>query len=254
MMPKSIPPQLGLNSFSCPHCGAIAHQNWYTLYFPSSGSSGPAVLRYEEVKQHIARIEDEDNRGAANKFLERLKKHSLTYDVIQFGHSCDREMVNLAVSYCFSCQGFGVWIADKLLYPAVITEIEPQEDMPDEIKEDFIEAASVVDMSPRGSAALLRLCIQKLMAVLGEKGKNIDDDIGSLVKKGLRIEIKQALDVVRVIGNNAVHPGQIDLKDDKATALRLFDLVNLIVETMISAPKENCGAAREIARGSIEGD
>jgi len=43
--------------------------------------------------------------------------------------------------------------------------------------------------------------------------------------------------VVRVIGNNAVHPGNIDLKDDKETAIALFSLVNMIVDMMITQPK-----------------
>jgi hypothetical protein len=89
----------------------------------------------------------------------------------------------------------------------------------------------------RGAAALLRLAIQKLCKHLGEKGKNIDNDIGALVEKGLDGRIQKALDIVRVIGNNAVHPGQIDLRDDRATAEELFDLVNLIAETMINQPK-----------------
>ena len=42
---------------------------------------------------------------------------------------------------------------------------------------------------------------------------------------------------MRVIGNNAVHPGKIDLSDDRATAERLFRLLNLITENMISEPK-----------------
>ena len=45
------------------------------------------------------------------------------------------------------------------------------------------------------------------------------------------------MDVVRVIGNNAVHPGQIELRDDRATAEKLFALVNLIAERMISEPR-----------------
>ena len=37
--------------------------------------------------------------------------------------------------------------------------------------------------------------------------------------------------------HNAVHPGQMDLRDDHATAESLFKLLNVIVERMISAPK-----------------
>jgi hypothetical protein len=44
--------------------------------------------------------------------------------------------------------------------------------------------------------------------------------------------------VVRVIGNNAVHPGQIDLQDDPAIANALFGLVNLIAQQMITDRKE----------------
>jgi hypothetical protein len=69
------------------------------------------------------------------------------------------------------------------------------------------------------------MIIQKLMIAFGEKGENINEDIASLVKKGLEVEIQRALDVVRVVGNNAVHPGKIDLKDDGGTALALRSLI-----------------------------
>ena len=32
MSGKTITPTLGSKSFSCPHCGAIAHQTWYCLF------------------------------------------------------------------------------------------------------------------------------------------------------------------------------------------------------------------------------
>jgi hypothetical protein len=46
------------------------------------------------------------------------------------------------------------------------------------------------------------------------------------------------LDILRVVGNNAVHPGQIDLNDNKHIALKLFQILNLIAEAMITKPKE----------------
>ena len=113
----------------------------------------------------------------------------------------------------------------------------PNVDLPADIVRDFEEARSIINFSPRGAAALLRLSLQKLCAHLGEKGKKLDDDIASLVRKGLDARVQRALDIVPVIGNEAVHPGTIDLKDDRDTALKLLGLVNLIVDQMISHPK-----------------
>lgn len=55
--------------------------------------------------------------------------------------------------------------------------------------------------------------------------------------KGLPHEVKMALDVVRVIGNDAVHPGQMDLQDNRDVASQLFTLVNMIANRMITEPK-----------------
>lgn len=46
------------------------------------------------------------------------------------------------------------------------------------------------------------------------------------------------MDVLRVAGNNAVHPGQISFEDDRGIALSMFKLLNLIAEEMITRPKE----------------
>jgi hypothetical protein len=43
--------------------------------------------------------------------------------------------------------------------------------------------------------------------------------------------------VVRVIGNNAVHPGQIAVHDRPETVAQLFALVNFIVDDLISKPR-----------------
>lgn len=145
---------------------------------------------------------------------------------------------NGEVCFCTHCKKFSIWYEQKMIYPDFEGVQPPNQDLSEEIQSDYQEASSILQKSPRGSAALLRLAIQKLCKDLGGKGKNINEDIKSLVSKGLPSAVQKSLDVVRVIGNDAVHPGQIDLKDDMETAKALFRLVNLIAEKMITEPKE----------------
>jgi hypothetical protein len=62
--------------------------------------------------------------------------------------------------------------------------------------------------------------------------------IRAMVSRGLPVTIPQALDSLRIIGNEAVHPGTMNIKDDKSTALRLFGLVEVVVEQTITQPKK----------------
>jgi hypothetical protein len=125
-----------------------------------------------------------------------------------------------------------------MIYPAVSPAPMPNPDIPEDIRLDYNEARDIVNTSPRGAAALLRLAIQKICKLLGQPGENINADIKALVAKGLPVQVQQALDIVRVVGNEAVHPGTLDLRDDRDTALHLFRLVNFIADKMITEPKE----------------
>ncbi len=145
---------------------------------------------------------------------------------------------SLSMAFCDRCDRFSIWLNDEMVFPDQPTAPPASPAMPDEILTDYDEARSVAESSPRAAAALLRLSIQKLCVHLGESGDNINDDIGSLVEKGLPARVQKALDVVRVVGNNAVHPGQIDVNDEPEIALSLFKLVNMIVDVMISQPQE----------------
>ncbi|QVN18853.1 DUF4145 domain-containing protein [Burkholderia pyrrocinia] len=109
--------------------------------------------------------------------------------------------------------------------------------MPDIALQDYEEARQVVSVSPRAAAALLRLCIEKLCVTLNAEGANINAQIAYLVRQGLPPKIAQAMDVVRVTGNNAVHPGQMDDEDISGVSTTLFTLVNMIVEDRITRPR-----------------
>ena len=126
----------------------------------------------------------------------------------------------------------------ELVYPRRSNVPDPNDDLPEDIKQDYREAASVLGNSPRSSAALLRLCLQKLCVHFGQPGKDINKDIGELVAAGtIRQTIQLAMDTVRISGNESVHPGELQLGDDKDLALDLFVLINLIADEAITQPK-----------------
>lgn len=189
---------LGQVSFHCPHCGVLSEQTW----------SNNIHCHYEGLLAN-------GSRGNTQYVLK-----------------------NILTSKCSHCKQISMWVAEKIVYPLTGNVEMANPDLPDDIKNDYNEAKDIVNISPRGSAALLRLAVQKLCIHLGEKGTNINDDIKSLVKKGLPPTMQQALDSVRVIGNNAVHPGTIDLNDNIEIAYALFGFVNIICETLVSQPKK----------------
>ncbi len=144
------------------------------------------------------------------------------------------------VGSCDHCHDKSLWILDKMFYPETGEAPFPNPDMPESVKKLYNEAASISTKSPRGAAALLRLGVQLLCKELGEDGNNINHDIKELVKKGLPSIVQQSLDIVRVTGNDAVHPGQIDT-DNINVVNKLFELTNIIIEYMVSLPNKVSG-------------
>jgi hypothetical protein len=138
---------------------------------------------------------------------------------------------------CSRCGAATIWLIDTktMIWPQNVSGVPlPSPDMPDEVERDYLEARSICTASPRGAAALLRLAVQKLCKLLGGSGKGINADIAALVSRGLPRQIQRALDIVRVTGNNAVHPGEMQLNDDLETVASLFELLNLIVQSQIT--------------------
>lgn len=186
-------------AFNCMQCGAYASQYWSYITTAHHGTSG-LPLSIPRYSGNIPEI--------------------------------------YTICYCGYCKNISFWKNGELIFPNTGQVDQPNEDLPESVRKDYQEAADIVSRSPRGAAALLRLAIQKLCDELVEDEGDLNIKIGKLVKRGLNKKIQQALDIVRVVGNNAVHPGQIDLDDRPEIAHQLFVLVNMIAQQMITEPAE----------------
>ncbi|MEV5448312.1 DUF4145 domain-containing protein [Streptomyces sp. NPDC052644] len=149
----------------------------------------------------------------------------------------------LKATVCQRCSTPAVWVMPEhgaswmLVFPQFVLGLPPHTDMPSNVAAIYEEARAVAQRSPRSAAGLLRLALQILIDELEPGAGTLDAKIGKLVGSGLDPRVHRAMDIVRVVGNNAVHPGQISLEDDPNLVPSLFKLIYMVVEEMISRPK-----------------
>lgn len=232
-------PSVKETAFSCPHCGAYTTQYWHDTYvkYISGDRKIPAIP--DEMFESIILNNENFSEEAKQRLVERCKKMrlKLLFSEGNVKPVSVESLNNMFLSSCFNCKKWAAWVNEDLIYPPKKFGSLPNQDLPQDVLAVVEEARATIVTSPKGAAALLRLAIQMLCKYLGETGNNLNDDIASLVRKGLKPLVAKSLDVVRVIGNEAVHPGTIDLNDDKDTAISLFELVNIIADQMITQPK-----------------
>ncbi|MFW9439680.1 DUF4145 domain-containing protein [Xanthomonas euvesicatoria] len=195
-----FPPQLGKGEYHCPYCNVYAKQFY----------------------AHLSTFRDFPWSSVVD--------HQSPFDSLL--------PQNWIVTRCQRCETVALWIGNNLVYPKRTIAPPPSDDLLQEIKNDYLEAANILSESPRAAAALLRLALQKLCVQLGEKGENINDDIKALVAKGLNPLVQKSLGALRITGNNAVHPGEINLTEQPERVFKLFDLINFIANKLITEPKE----------------
>ena len=125
-----------------------------------------------------------------------------------------------------------------MIYPLAGSASPPNPDLPEESARCYREANAILGLSPRGAAALAQLALEELFKHLERPGRGLNAQIKALVEEGIDPKVQEMLDIVRVVGNNAVHPGQIDLKDNREIADTLLSLINIIAETLITFPNQ----------------
>ena len=94
----------------------------------------------------------------------------------------------------------------RSIYPIPMVPAE----VPVEFAQDYLEAWHILGDSPRASAALSRLCLERILVevsgVPGVAGKNLKSDIEKVVRSNtLPTSISELLDAPRLLGNLALH-------------------------------------------------
>jgi hypothetical protein len=153
----------------------------------------------------------------------------------------DSRLDNIQICFCKLCDKYTIWVDEKMIYPLVNGAPFPNLDMSKRVKDIYEEARGINSQSPRSACALLRLSLEVLLSeVNGHNNKTLFENIGILIEKNkIAIQIQKHMDSLRVTGNDALHPAEIDKEngETKETALQMFDLLNIVAKTLISDPK-----------------
>jgi hypothetical protein len=213
-------PSHNFNAFNCPHCHDFQNHSWYDVTWESKKDE----MHCSDFENQLGEIEADSYSKFHKNFLK--------------------------MAHCQKCAEYSIWQNEIMIYPDDTGIDPPNPDLNDDIKTDYLEAASIVNKSPRGACALLRLAIEKLCDYfLKQNNKSIElskYDLNAKINllSGQDLTTTRAkrlltqLQLIRIIGNEAVHPGEMDLRGDQKTATELFPFINMIAEEMITAPKK----------------
>lgn len=267
---EPVPPSPYETRFSCPYpdCRALTKHHWlqiacadgdrYRTEIELRQAQDEYMRQLQEMRKESPKTparkprqiqpsldpQEIENREKCRKYPEGLRASIYTTMLKRdFGLSNPVRWFSvdgLKATRCDECGRLALWVDKQMVLPvSPSVEVEPHEKMPPEIADDFREAGEILERSPRGSAALARLCLQKLCKFIGSERPNLDAAIRDLVAtKGLDQRIVKLMDSVRIAGGLAVHPGVIDYSDDRQTARLLLHMINQITRECIAAPEE----------------
>lgn len=213
-----IPPEFKKRSFTCPYCKVTTQQQWHTF-------------------ESIHKVKSTFGYYVIPRLIEPFNSSAIL-DIF-------------SASICYHCLSAMVWHNENPIYPITGYQPPPHTDMPENIRLIYEEAASISQLSPRASCALMRYAIEEFIKGMGYKD-DLFDNIGKMYKESIiSVTIKDGLDIVRVTGNNALHGNKIDISDQTTVHL-IFTLINQIVEELISIPKEKKSLSTLFSKGELK--
>lgn len=170
----------------CPHCSVEFYSQFKNTEIYSYGIDVFNGDMYPVIESHSYSISSA-SCPACNKVILYLKQK--IFNSLDTEGSLDAE-------------------SSEMIYPISTIRTCPKEVDNPYIKQDFIEACSVLNISPKASAALSRRCLQSLLQEkAGVIKKNLSEEIQEVIDSGsLPSHLSDSIDAIRNIGNYAAHP------------------------------------------------
>ena len=156
------------------------------------------------------------------------------------GKPINCNIFDIEMLYCPECEEVSFLAVGKEnlegkiipLYPSSKAKLFPDY-VPSFIKQDYEEAYSIVNLSPKASATLSRRCLQGMIRdYWGISKKTLYDEIDALKDKVPLTQWK-AIDAIRSIGNIGAHMEKdvntiVDIEPNEAT--QLLKLIELLID------------------------
>lgn len=177
----------------CPHCTISIHEAWRVSAIQGMDAKGNVVSTVWRI-QYMTCPE-------CNK------------PIMRFGHTLEQG-INLPQS------GPASW---TLFYPPGSDRPPAPREVPRDIARDYAEAANVLSVSPKASAALSRRCLQSILWAAGYAQKDLSKQIDAALAeadttKALPSGVHTIVDAVRNFGNFSAH------KITDQTSLQIIDV------------------------------
>lgn len=157
----------------CPHCTTSIHPSWTMTGVPKNGQ--PTNWRI-----HIMTC------PACGK------------DILEYGEAISVNIGNPAQYW-------------NMFFPTTSSRGPVPTDVPTPIATDYMEAAMVLGISPKASAALSRRCLQAMLREAGYQQRDLAQQIDAVLaeqdaRKALPTGPHSTLDAIRNFGNFSAHP------------------------------------------------
>ena len=163
-------------NIECPHCLVAVHVRWN---FRALQTVRPG---YEDLGWHALTTPC----ASCNELIVRIVKRVLTDD---------EERV----------------VIDRLVHPPGRSRpTVDSEAIPQALKEDYLEACEVLEISPKASAVLSRRVLQGILKEQGYDSRNLHQQIIDVLAEdgpaALPGSLRDTIDVIRHFGNFSAHP------------------------------------------------